>query len=179
MSIVVRDKWGDPIWNASFNEHVDVLLSHKAESKGYDGEKGQLFSLCHQLPHPLGEIIYKVVRYHKQGDPDDLLKIAGWARILWERKRDDVNREGSDSRNCEVAGPARPVEPGPRQGNQDSNARSSGGGAGGGRNVTATSDVYDAARYIAGPSGRTGSSGRGRGAVDSKYRQRKGARKTL
>jgi hypothetical protein len=69
---------------STFEKHLEQLLDHKANSKGYDGGKGQLWLMCKDLPHPLGEIIYKVIRYSRQGNPDDLVKIAGWAKLVWE-----------------------------------------------------------------------------------------------
>lgn len=70
----------------TFEDKLKALLEHKALSKGYDGGKGQLWALCNDLPHPLGEIIYKVIRYHRQGNPDDLVKIAGWAKLIWQQQ---------------------------------------------------------------------------------------------
>lgn len=79
----------------TFNAEVDAILAHKGRSKGYDGGKGQLWQLCRELPHPLGEIIYKVVRYARQGNPEDLVKIAGWARLIWEDMEANKVRGGT------------------------------------------------------------------------------------
>jgi hypothetical protein len=67
-----------------FNDEVDTILGSVAKEKGYDGGKGQLYSITKNLPHPLGEIVYKVVRYNQTHDPLDLVKIAAWARLIYE-----------------------------------------------------------------------------------------------
>ena len=70
----------------TFDDKVDALLDRVGKGKGYDGPAGQLFSFCKDLPHPLGEIVYKVMRYHRKGDPEDLVKIAGWAKLIWQQR---------------------------------------------------------------------------------------------
>lgn len=69
-----------------FEEQVDLKLGVYAAAKGYDGPAGPLLSLCKDLPHPCGEIIYKAVRYARKGDPDDLVKIAAWAKLIWQQR---------------------------------------------------------------------------------------------
>lgn len=76
----------------TFSQEIHSLLDATAKSKGYndtgaDGDN-QLFSFCQKmgLGHAEGEIVYKVVRYHKKRNPEDLLKIAAWAFLLWRTK---------------------------------------------------------------------------------------------
>lgn len=82
----------DPSFLA-FVEGVDALIQSKARGKGYQrsGEAnpgGALFKLvsdhCHG--HPVGEIIYKAIRYASKQDPTDLLKIAAWAYLVWANR---------------------------------------------------------------------------------------------
>lgn len=101
----------------TFNQEVDAILAHKGQSKGYDGGKGQLWLLCRDLPHPLGEIIYKVIRYHKQGKSEDLVKIAGWARLIWENNHADGTRSDTGDSTSQVD--TRSTIQGPRQGRTD------------------------------------------------------------
>ncbi len=42
--------------------------------------------------HGLGEIIYKVLRYQRRRNPEDLIKIAAWAFLVWKHH---VEEEGS------------------------------------------------------------------------------------
>jgi hypothetical protein len=72
-----------------FSEQVLALVDKRAADKGYnqtgpDG-KNALFEFVREmgLSHAEGEIVYKVVRYHQKRDPEDLLKAAAWAFLLW------------------------------------------------------------------------------------------------
>lgn len=74
-----------------FVSEVKSLLDKAAESKGYNktGIEGDnpVYNFMHNLfgdAHPLGEIIYKVIRFHNKGDKNDLLKIAAWAYLVWK-----------------------------------------------------------------------------------------------
>lgn len=73
-----------------FNQQVDDMVGASANAKGYDGGHGPLWELCKTLPHALGEIVYKVVRYHRKGDPTELVKIAAWARLEWEDQQKNI-----------------------------------------------------------------------------------------
>jgi len=88
-----------------FDREVKAILERKSRSKGYDGGYGQLWKLCRELPHPLGEIIYKVIRYHRKGIPEDLVKIAGWAKLVWEER---MGYYGNKPRNNGRGGKSKP-----------------------------------------------------------------------
>ena len=49
--------------------------------------------------HALGEITYKVIRYAKRRDPNDLLKIAAWAFLIWHIDRPDERDGQRESRD--------------------------------------------------------------------------------
>lgn len=66
---------------------------------GIKGYNDALRHICRNLPHALGEIIYKAVRYHHKRDPEDLVKIAAWAELVW--------REHVDRRGCTLGDTAR------------------------------------------------------------------------
>lgn len=82
---------------STFDAQVAAKLGSAAASKGYDGPAGQLVSLCDTLPHAVGEIIYKAVRYARKGDPDDLVKIAAWAELIWQQKHAPAQPEPPES----------------------------------------------------------------------------------
>jgi hypothetical protein len=63
----------------AFGAAVMDLLLYKDPAYG-----DLLWRVCSPLPHPLGEIIYKVVRYNWKHDPKDLIKIAAWAELVWK-----------------------------------------------------------------------------------------------
>lgn len=68
-----------------FVEAVHEVLSGKAIDKGYaDGPDGPnpLFEMT-GADHAMGEIVYKAVRYRAKQNPEELLKIAAWAFLVW------------------------------------------------------------------------------------------------
>ena len=75
----------------SFCEAVRDLLDESAADKGYHraGLTGSnpLYAFVEETAngpgHALGEIIYKVRRYAARGNPEDLLKVAAWAYLVW------------------------------------------------------------------------------------------------
>ncbi len=79
-----------------FLQQVTALLEPTAAAKGYNsaGIDGfnRLYTFVqstvgHQThAHGLGEIIYKAVRYAAKGQPEDLVKIAAWAFLVWKHK---------------------------------------------------------------------------------------------
>lgn len=83
---------------ASFCEAVRVLLDETAAGKGYNqaGLAGPnpLYAFVSETAggpgHALGEIIYKVRRYAARRNPEDLLKIAAWAYLVWRFDRPDA-----------------------------------------------------------------------------------------
>jgi len=73
----------------AFFDGVIGIIEGKAQDKGYSagGDGGELlykFVGANFKGHPLGEIVYKAVRYARKGDPADLLKAAAWAFLVWE-----------------------------------------------------------------------------------------------
>lgn len=172
----------------TFNAEVDAILAHKGRSKGYDGGKGQLWQLCRELPHPLGEIIYKVVRYARQGNPEDLVKIAGWARLIWEDMEANKMRGGtsvayeprSANRDSAVEDTARTADQGLVARIADSRAGDAGSPAGGTRHRKDTTILYRASIEDTLAKDRIGAGDRRSRAVDkqSRPRPRKGKKRT-
>lgn len=78
---------------AEFIDKVKALLEPTAAGKGYnttgiDGQNDlyefvQSFASDH---HALGEIVYKAKRYAAKGNPEDILKIAAWAFLVWKHR---------------------------------------------------------------------------------------------
>ena len=76
---------------AEFVAQVEQLLAPTAAGKGYSttGVDGQnpLFEFVSGVAqgpgHALGEIVYKAVRYGRKRNPEDVLKIAAWAFLVW------------------------------------------------------------------------------------------------
>ena len=72
-----------------FYNKVNEVLGRVAKEKGYLDPmslENPLMDFMTQLfpDHALGEIIYKSVRYKSKKDPLDLIKIAAWARLIYE-----------------------------------------------------------------------------------------------
>jgi hypothetical protein len=77
---------------AAFKAEFDRILIGKAEAKGYSaggdgGGRDTLDAVATIVGdgHPAGEILYKVKRYRAKGDPEDLVKIASWAFLIWDQ----------------------------------------------------------------------------------------------
>ncbi len=76
-----------------FISEINRILSSKATQKGYNDAgpdaDNRLYLFVRDFvsgtehDHALGEIIYKVVRFVKKRDPEDLLKIAAWAYLVY------------------------------------------------------------------------------------------------
>ena len=81
-----------------FLKELNHLLEKVAKDKGYNdhGTKGdnKLYEFIHdQLGsgshvHALGEIVYKAVRYNSKKNPEDLVKIAAWALLVWQHHQE-------------------------------------------------------------------------------------------
>jgi len=77
-----------------FQRNVVNLLQGKAEQKGYNdtGPDGYnlLFDFVHKmgLTHAEGEVVYKIVRWHNQHNPEDLEKAAAWCALIWLHGRE-------------------------------------------------------------------------------------------
>lgn len=77
---------------SQFLQELRPVLHGKAESKGYreghdprPGGELHTFVERHFEGHALGEVVYKAVRAQARHDPEDLLKIAAWAFLVWSR----------------------------------------------------------------------------------------------
>jgi hypothetical protein len=78
----------------NFAAEVRALLEPTAAGKGYNqtGADGpnELFDFVEALAggygHALGEIVYKARRFASKGNPEDVLKIAAWAFLIWRHK---------------------------------------------------------------------------------------------
>lgn len=77
-----------------FAKRVQHILESKAEDKGYRiGEDprpgGSLYSFVEahfgKGNHPMGEVVYKIVRAHETGKLEDLEKAAAWLFLVWAR----------------------------------------------------------------------------------------------
>ena len=79
-----------------FCRDVEALLSTGAKSKGYHegGTEGPnavyefIYTTTGDHGHAIGEIMYKAIRYMQKRDPQDLLKIAAWAYLIFKHHRD-------------------------------------------------------------------------------------------
>lgn len=76
----------------SFKQFVSEtagLLNGKAEAKGYaaQGNGRPLLDFVAEVApgHAAGEMLYKVVRWQAKKNPEDLLKVAAWAFLEWDR----------------------------------------------------------------------------------------------
>jgi hypothetical protein len=78
---------------SAFGLELNQILVKRAQEKGYhsQGLNGrQLYDFVHDLAangHALGEIVYKAIRYNRRKNPEDLVKIACWAFLVWDRER--------------------------------------------------------------------------------------------
>jgi hypothetical protein len=79
----------------TFCTDVEALLSGTAGAKGYSGGSpdgpNQLYAFVAELvggpQHAAGETVYKIQRYLKKGNPEDLLKAAAWCFLMWRHHR--------------------------------------------------------------------------------------------
>jgi hypothetical protein len=74
---------------ASFVGEIQSLFE-KSVNKGYGpmqpDSPNQLYEFMQAFfsdDHALGEIVYKAIRYKNKRNPDDLVKIAGWAWLVF------------------------------------------------------------------------------------------------
>ena len=78
-----------------FCEQVEAILSVSAKSKGYTDTDANgpndvyefIYTATGDHGHPIGEIMYKALRYMKKRNPEDLLKIAAWAYLVFKHHR--------------------------------------------------------------------------------------------
>ncbi len=79
----------------TFCNDVEGLLTQTAASKGYnntgtDGEN-QVYEFIRSVNgndgHSIGEVIYKLLRWSRKGNPEDLLKACAWIFLIWKHQR--------------------------------------------------------------------------------------------
>lgn len=89
----------------SFFDQVSEVVGSRAAVKGYGGQDWEsgLYSFVHQHiaeeGHAIGEIIYKAVRYNNKRSPEDLVKIAAWAFLIWHHDRKQKEKEIANAQN--------------------------------------------------------------------------------
>lgn len=109
-----------------FNQLVRDIVFATAHSKGYasnpegDGRDLLDFIEAHFHGHAEGEMVYKIVRWEKKRNPEDLLKLVAWAFLVW-----DQDRRNYESKQGEMVDQATPApypdhrEPNIKQGYSD------------------------------------------------------------
>jgi hypothetical protein len=78
-----------------FQSEINKALNGKAEDKGYSagGDSGgrpmldAVALIAGEGTHPIGEILYKVARWKAKRNPEDLVKVAAWAFLLWDQQK--------------------------------------------------------------------------------------------
>lgn len=78
-----------------FQAEINKALNGKAEDKGYSagGDSGgrpmldAVALIAGEGTHPIGEILYKVARWKAKRNPEDLVKVAAWAFLLWDQQK--------------------------------------------------------------------------------------------
>ena len=78
-----------------FTRDVKGLLADTAEGKGYNATGVDGYNQTYEFiqtatgdhGHAIGEIIYKALRYMRKRDPQDLLKIAAWAYLVFKHHK--------------------------------------------------------------------------------------------
>lgn len=75
-----------------FHKSLDEILLFAAKTKGYHGaatDGRKLFDEAHteNYGHPIGEIKYKLRRFQSTRDPIDIVKVAAWAFLIWDKQR--------------------------------------------------------------------------------------------
>jgi hypothetical protein len=81
-----------------FCEQVEAMLSVGAKNKGYSagGTDGPndvyefIYTATGDHGHPIGEIMYKAIRYMRKRNPEDLIKIAAWAYLVFKHHRGNL-----------------------------------------------------------------------------------------
>lgn len=155
-----------------FKDAMACIVMH-GYNKGYGGPDGALRSLCRFLPHALGEAIYKIVRYHQKGDPQDLIKAATWLEMEY-----DANHQGSRIGDSPLTGSSWGVIQRPRDSGQDSDAGNPRGRPGRGGDGPDSPSIHDPEFIKSQLEGRADPGSRRRKPVDKQHRPRKKPRRT-
>jgi hypothetical protein len=81
-----------------FQIAMNDILINAAKAKGYHGSELDGRKLYDEIlylageGHASGEIIYKLTRYRRVKDPKDIVKVAAWAFLIWDKhQRGDKN----------------------------------------------------------------------------------------
>ena len=89
----------------TFFDLVKRKVIGEASDKGYGtSDEQKMWSLDEAetvapgCGHALGEIKYKVNRYSKKRNPDDLVKIAAWAFLIWWKEHNENQTIGLGDR---------------------------------------------------------------------------------
>lgn len=80
---------------AQFMAEMRAILEPTAAGKGYnttgvDGENALYEFVADTVGgpgHAIGEAIYKVKRYAARRNPEDLVKLASWAYLMWKHHK--------------------------------------------------------------------------------------------
>jgi hypothetical protein len=79
-----------------FQNKVRIMLLGQALHKGYRLRDLDDFMNLYFRDHALGEIVYKAIRYQRLKNQEDLVKIAAWAFLLYDRMiRNNENKSES------------------------------------------------------------------------------------
>lgn len=83
-----------------FTQAVRDTMEGTASGKGYnqtgvDGPNA-LYDFVHEVVggdgHAIGEIIYKVKRFARKGNPEDLVKAAAWAFLVLKHRDEQASK---------------------------------------------------------------------------------------
>lgn len=85
---------GEALSFDAFVGRVHAMLEARANHKGYHAGSADapnrlyefVAGLARGPGHAIGEIIYKATRYASARDPEDLVKIAAWAFLIWRHR---------------------------------------------------------------------------------------------
>lgn len=83
----------------------DFVLEIKRKVLGQAKEKGYITGnedsgralydfidkYVHNHGHAIGEIVYKAVRFSRRKDPEDIVKVAAWAFLVWDAHRRGIS----------------------------------------------------------------------------------------
>jgi hypothetical protein len=72
-----------------FMEEARELVLGRAKEKGYNDkgeDKNDLMAFTNQFfpGHAYGEVVYKLIRYQRKKNKEDLLKAAAWIYLIWK-----------------------------------------------------------------------------------------------
>ena len=84
-------------------QEIKYIVFGRAQSKGYaatdDGDGRDLLDFVkqHFNGHAEGEVVYKLIRWAKKRNPEDILKAAAWCFLVYDQHmRQDTQQETPD-----------------------------------------------------------------------------------